>query len=57
MPAKCLASVQAKDSVRATTPTWVHMQLTMLDPKMLTSPDGKRVEVDIEAVCKLVEGK
>ena len=32
----------------------VHIQLSMLDPEMLTSPDGKRIEVSLEAVCRLL---
>ena len=35
----------------------IHISLSNLDPKMLTSPDGKRIEVDIDAVRKLVDRK
>lgn len=35
----------------------VHIALAQLDPKMLTSPDGKRVEVSLDAVCRLLAGE
>lgn len=35
-------------------PNWVHIALAELDPGLLTSPDGKRIEVSIEAICKLL---
>jgi hypothetical protein len=34
----------------------VRVRLRMLDPTMLTSPDGKRIEVNVSAVEKLIEG-
>lgn len=33
----------------------VHIALATNDPTMLTSPDGKRVEVDLDAIVKLLE--
>jgi hypothetical protein len=33
----------------------VHVSLAHLDPMMLTSPDGKRVDVSLEAVAHLIE--
>lgn len=35
-------------------PNLVHIALAELDPKMLTSPDGKRLQVSLEAICKLL---
>lgn len=36
-------------------PNLVHIALAHLDPKMLTSLDGKNVQVSLEAICKLLE--
>ena len=33
----------------------IHIKLWHYDKTMLTSPDGKRVEVDLEAIRKLLE--
>lgn len=32
----------------------VHIALAELDPEMLTSPDGKCVQVKLSAVCDLI---
>lgn len=34
----------------------IHIRLSWLDPEMLTSPDGKRIEVNIDAVRQLLDG-
>lgn len=36
--------------------TGTHIGLSLLDPEMLTSPDGKRIEVTLAAVHQLLEG-
>jgi hypothetical protein len=33
----------------------IHIKLANLDPQMLTSPDGKRVQVSLEAIQKLLD--
>lgn len=35
-------------------PNLVHIALFGLDRGLLTSPDGKRIEVSLDAVCKLL---
>jgi hypothetical protein len=32
----------------------IRLMLSMYDPRMLTSPDGKRVEVNLSAIYRLV---
>ena len=32
----------------------VHIALAKLDPKILTSPDGKRVDISLQAICKIL---
>jgi hypothetical protein len=32
----------------------VHAALAELDPAMLTSPDGKNVQISLDAICKLI---
>lgn len=36
---------------------YIHLTLSEHDPKMLTSPDGERIEVAIEAIRALVYGE
>lgn len=35
-------------------PNLVHVVLAQLDPALLTSPDGKRIQVSLDAICKLL---
>jgi hypothetical protein len=32
----------------------VHIALSELDPDMLTSPDGKNIQVSLDAICELI---
>ena len=35
----------------------LHIRLARAGGRMLTSPDGKRVEIDLEAIRKVVDGE
>jgi hypothetical protein len=35
-------------------PNLVHVALAELDPTVLISPDMKRVEVNLDAICRLI---
>lgn len=35
-------------------PNLVHIALAELDRNMLTSPDGKNIQVSLDAICRLI---